>query len=86
MTSAKSASEIADWCAEYLSIVMDLSPDKIDRGARFSRLGVDSAIVVSLLTGLEELLSTEIDPEITIEYKTINGLAGHLATRQRLTE
>ena len=81
MQHVKPTSEIAQWCAEYLSIMLDVPMEKIDRSARFSRLGVDSALLVNLLAGLEELLSTDLDPDVVFEHKTINDLARHLAAQ-----
>jgi len=77
----KSTSEIADWCTDYLAIMLDVPAANIDRNVKFSRLGVDSAWLVNLVTGLEELLGAEIDPDTVFEHKTINDLSLHLAAR-----
>ena len=59
--------------------MLDVPVERIEPNAKFARLGLDSAMLVYLLAGLEEWLGIEINPDVGFEYPTINELARHLA-------
>jgi acyl carrier protein len=77
----RSEAEVRDWCLSCLATLLDISTARIDPNAKFTRLGMDSALTVSFVLALEGWLKVELDPEIVFEYPTISQLAKHLSTR-----
>jgi acyl carrier protein len=57
--------------------------ETIDPDASFDRLGVDSAIAVSLLTEVEERYGIELPAETLFENPTVNAIAGYLTAASR---
>jgi acetyltransferase-like isoleucine patch superfamily enzyme/acyl carrier protein len=70
---------ISSWCAGYLAMLLEVSPDKMDLEAPFARLGLDSVGRASFLTALEDTLGAAITPDDMVDYPTIAALARHLA-------
>jgi acyl carrier protein len=81
-TEPRSESEIADWSVQFISVLLEVPVAGIKRTVKFSRIGLDSAMLVYLLAGLEEWLAIEIDPDVAFEHPTIDQLARHLAAKQ----
>jgi acetyltransferase-like isoleucine patch superfamily enzyme/acyl carrier protein len=77
---ARSAAAISAWCVDYLATVMELPPERIDVGATFASLGMDSVARTSFLFALEELLNVPLTSDDIIERPTIAALADHLAS------
>ena len=73
-------SDIRDWCRNYLTMTLEIPAVQISPETRFSRLGMDSASMLTFLVGLEEWLDVEIDPEIAFEHPTLAELAKYVAT------
>lgn len=74
------ADDIQNWCVEHLANLLGEPRERIDPRADFDRLGIDSAMAVSLLLDLEEQLGDmPIPPEILFEYGTIADVSAHLA-------
>lgn len=74
------ADEIQNWCVQHVATLFGEPPEKIDPTADFDRLGIDSAMAVSMLLDLEELLGDmPIPPEVLFEYATIAEVSSHLA-------
>ena len=70
---------IRDWCTSYLVTALNVPATRIDPEVKFARLGMDSAMAVIFLVGLEEWLGAELPQDIVFEYPTIAQLARHLA-------
>lgn len=70
---------IRDWCTSYLVTALNVPAARIDPEVKFARLGMDSAMAVFFLVGLEEWLGAELPQDIVFEYPTIAQLARHLA-------
>ena len=73
--------EIRDWCVANVAAMLGRSAGEIDPDARFARLGLDSATMISLIVAAEEWLGIEIEPDTIYEQRTVNALARHLAKR-----
>ena len=71
---------IRDWCVSYLVTALNVPPTRIGPEVKFARLGMDSAMAVYFLLGLEEWLGAELPQDIVFEYPTIAQLARHLAS------
>ncbi|MGO4736872.1 acyl carrier protein [Bosea sp. 2KB_26] len=82
MATDKGEAEITAWCVAHLAKGLRRPADKIDPQAKFTRLGVDSAMAVYLVAELEEWLGRELPPELAFEYPSIATLARHLAGAQ----
>jgi acyl carrier protein len=75
----RTAAAISAWCVDYLAGAMELPPERIEVGATFASLGMDSVVRTSFQFALEELLNVPVSSEDLIERPTIAALADHLA-------
>jgi len=71
---------IRDWCTSYLVTALDVPATRIGPEVKFARLGMDSAMAVHFLLGLEEWLGAELPQDIVFEFPTIAQLARYLAS------
>ncbi|CAO5153128.1 acyl carrier protein [Frankia sp. AiPs1] len=76
-----SQESIARWCQSYLAGVLGTSAEQILPDASFDRLGIDSAIAVSLLIEVENEYGVDLPPEALFENPTINAVAAYLYPR-----
>jgi acyl carrier protein len=74
---------IAAWCQGYVASLLEVPADDVDPDATFDRLGVDSAIAVSLLIEVEERYGIELPAEALFENPTVNAVAGYLNAQAR---
>jgi acyl carrier protein len=74
--------QISDFCITSLANVLRIPTDRIKTDTKFSRLGLDSAMVVYLLMELEEKLDLELSPDDFYDYPTIDDLSQYLAERR----
>lgn len=74
--------QIQDICIASLANVLRIPKDKIRLDVKFSRLGLDSAMIVYVLMELEEKLGFELAPDSFYDYPTINDLSRHLAEKR----
>jgi acyl carrier protein len=80
---SSASSEIADltrYCRTLVAEMLECDPGEIDANAKFSRLGLDSAMSVQLIVALEARLGIELSPDIVADYPTISRLVEHLAS------
>jgi len=71
---------ITAWCREYLAGLLGVAADRVDPDTDFDRLGVDSALAVSLLIDIEERYGVDVPPEALFENPTIRAVAEHVHT------
>jgi acyl carrier protein len=71
--------EISAFCVDRLVEILQIPKHKIDAHAKFSRLGLDSAMTVYLLMELEDRLGVEISQDTFYDYPTVDALSVHLA-------
>lgn len=74
---------IVAWCRGYLADLLGVPEAEVDPDADFDRLGIDSALAVSLLVEVEERYSVDIAPEALFENPTISAVATYLHERLR---
>jgi acyl carrier protein len=74
--------QISDFCITSLANVLRIPTDRVKTDTKFSRLGLDSAMVVYLLMELEEKLELELSPDDFYDYPTIDELSRYLAERR----
>ena len=73
---------ISELCVASLAKVLRIPQNTVAADAKFSRLGLDSAMLVYVMMELEETLGFELSPDDFYDYPTVNDLSGHLANRQ----
>ena len=76
--------DIENWLVDYLANLLKLNHEEIDVKIPFQRFGVDSLLLVTMVSHLEEWLEIEILPTIMYDYPTIKTLSEYLA--QEITE
>lgn len=73
-----SKEEIAQWCQTYVAELLEIPAESVDLDANFDRLGIDSALAVSLLMEVEARYGVDLAPEALFENPNLNALAGYL--------
>jgi acyl carrier protein len=74
--------EIADLCTASLANVLRIAKDRVKTDTKFSRLGLDSAMVVYVMLEIEEKLDLELSTDDFYDYPTIDELSRYLAKRR----
>jgi acyl carrier protein len=74
--------QISDCCINSLANVLRIAKDRVKTDAKFSRIGLDSAMVVYVMMELEEKLDLELSTDDFYDYPTIDALSQHLAERR----
>jgi acyl carrier protein len=72
---------LSAWCVGYVADMLERAASDIDPDAKFSRIGLDSAMSVQLAVALEERLGVEIGPDVIGDHPTISRLAAYLVAR-----
>ncbi|KAA9159634.1 acyl carrier protein [Amycolatopsis acidicola] len=72
---------IVGWCREYLADLLGTPVAAIDPAADFDRLGIDSAVAVSLLMAVEERYGVDLPPEALFENPNLDAVADYLRAR-----
>lgn len=70
--------EIVSWCREYVADLLQVPVDTVDPDEDFDRLGVDSALAVSLLMEVEERYGVDLEPEELFANPTLDAVADHV--------
>ena len=81
LKSKPTESEIIDWCVAYLAKSLMLAPERIDSQVKFTRLGMDSAASVFLVSDLEDWLGLDLSVEMLFEHQIPAAPACYLAAR-----
>jgi len=74
--------QISALCVSSLANVLRITTDKVKTDAKFSRLGLDSAMMVYVQMELEEKLGLELSPDDFYDHPTINELSRYLADKR----
>ena len=78
---ARTPGEIATWCRDYIGNALGVPADSIDPDQEFDALGLDSAVITSMLIELEEWLGLDIPPSIFFSQSTLSAMGAALAER-----
>ena len=73
--------EISAFCVDQLVDILRVPKESVDVNAKFTRLGLDSAMTVYLLMELEDRLDLELSPETFYDHPTVADLSAHLAEK-----
>jgi acyl carrier protein len=74
--------QISEFCVASLANVLRVAKNTITTDTKFTRLGLDSAMIVYLMMELEEKLNLELSPDDFYDYPTVNDLSLYLLQRQ----
>lgn len=74
--------EISKLCVASLANVLRIGVDRVKTDTKFSRLGLDSAMLVYVLLELEEKLDIELSTEDFHDHPTVDELSGFIAEKR----
>jgi acyl carrier protein len=74
--------EISELCVASLADALRVSKDRIETATKFSRLGLDSAMVVYVMMELEEKLGLELTTDDFYDHPTVDDLSAYLADKR----
>jgi acyl carrier protein len=74
--------QISDFCIAALANVLKIPREGIGTSVKFSRLGLDSAMVVYVMMDLEEKLGLELSMDDFYDYPTVDELSRYLAEKR----
>jgi len=74
--------EISAFCIDRLAEILRVPREGIQPETNFSRLGLDSAMIVYLQMDLEDALDLEIAPDVFYDHATVDALSGYLAGKR----
>lgn len=72
--------ELTAWCRQAVADLLEIPVADVDPAADFDRLGLDSALAVSLLIDIEERYGVDLPPEALFENPTLNAVSAYLHT------
>lgn len=78
-----SKAAIAAWCRDCIADLMEVPAESIDLETGFDRLGIDSAIAVSLLIEVEERYGVELPAEALFDNPNLNAVAEYVSSHAR---
>ena len=76
----KTKQEIVSWLREQIALETKTDSAAVPTDVPFTVFGLDSIVVVSLVTNLEEWLNTSLDPTILWEFPSIEALSEWLVS------
>jgi acyl carrier protein len=72
--------DLTAWCRQAVAELLEIPVADVDPAADFDRLGLDSALAVSLLIDIEERYGVDLPPEALFENPTLNAVSDYLYT------
>jgi acyl carrier protein len=76
--------QISDFCVTALANILHISRDRVDMATKFTRLGLDSAMLVYLMMELEEKLDLELSTDDFYDHPTVEALSRFLADKRAI--
>jgi acyl carrier protein len=74
--------QISELCVASVANVLRIPEDRVKTDIKFSRLGLDSAMVVYVILELEEKLDLELSAEDFYDHPTVDELSHFLAEKR----
>ncbi len=71
----KTSAEIQKWLRERIASEIKTEPEAVSARIPFANYGLDSIVIVTLATDLEDWLDISLDPTIFWEYPTVDALS-----------
>jgi acyl carrier protein len=76
-----SRDDVVGWCQEYVGNILGVPGASVNPDATFDRLGIDSALAVSLLIDVEGRYGVEVPPEALFENPTLGAVATYVHSK-----
>ncbi len=73
--------QISEFCIASLANILRIPKDRVETGTKFSRIGLDSAMLVYLMMELEEKLDLELSTDDFYDHPTVDALSRYLAEK-----
>src|SRR5258708_26472533 len=80
--SSMTQQEISEICVASMANVLRIAKDRVKTDAKFSRLGLDSAMVVYVMMEIEEKLDLELSTDDFYDYPTVDELSRYSIQRR----
>lgn len=74
----RGSSEVIQWLRGLFSEELRMPVERLDTGAKFGELGVDSILMAGLVNRIEKDLGEKVDPSIILEYPTLVSLSAYV--------
>ena len=74
----KTATDIQTWLVSYVAELLEIEPNAIDITIPLEQYGLDSSAAVVLSGDLQDWLECDLDPELLLDYQTIEALTQYL--------
>jgi acyl carrier protein len=71
---------LTEWLVERVAFYLDRPADSIDRDTPLAVYGMDSLYSLSVISDMQDMLGTTIDPTVIRRYSTITALSEYLRT------
>jgi|GEM_PF-1054593 len=78
----KTREEIETWLRERIAKEIKTTAEAVPVNVLFTNFGLDSIVIVTLVTDLEDWLKVSLDPTIFWEYPSIEALSEWLITEK----
>lgn len=73
-TPTLDATTLRAWIVNYISSVLELSPEAVSESVSFEAIGLDSLEVIVMAGVMEEDFGVEIQPSLFFDDHSIDGL------------
>ncbi|MFB1482189.1 beta-ketoacyl synthase N-terminal-like domain-containing protein [Corallococcus sp. RDP092CA] len=77
-TDAELRAFTAEWLRQLFARELQLAPEQLDPDADFEALGLDSILVIELVTHLDAWLGVKLDPSLPLLHRTLTALTRQL--------
>nr|WP_302052478.1 type I polyketide synthase [Corallococcus exiguus] len=77
-TDAELRAFTVGWLRQVFARELQLSPEQINPDADFETLGLDSILVIEVVTHLDEWLGVKLDPSLPLLHRTLTALTSQL--------
>ena len=81
----KTAADIEAWLVSYIAELLEIKTNEIDLTIPLEQYGLDSSEAVVLSGDLQDWLGCDLDPELLLDYPTIEALTQYLIEEGILT-
>ena len=78
------ASSIKSFISSLVAVKLNISINKVDTSVGYYELGLNSLMLMEIVTELEEYLSTSLPPTLLFEYTNIDTLINYLEKNYKL--
>jgi len=77
----RNAPDVAGWCVKFIGNALGVAPESISLDKDLDVLGLDSAVITSMLIELEEWIGVDIPPSTFFSQRTLRSIAAAVSER-----